>query len=324
MARNLVRRRARGQALVETALGLIVVVTVLIFAIHFAEAGYISLKVTEAAHSAMLDATGHQLHEWPNDASPATAAATQAGQSAAARYSDFDSRTASTGSGTLTQAFTRATGMNVRCQAGGGPSWGPSIFTGLAYSDNGGISCQAEADITAINIPTDFLEDANRGFFKRRHYQATPLHVCAIGRASGGGCPAQLTSMLDDWGLSGAREGGICPLIPDLPFPCPTNRPYWEMAASVHLTTGLGLGFAGSSLAQGIVGAMPFPFFFGAENAFWMSSAGEPLFVQPLPSEGFNFWPTTPGAVPGGLGGIPYSFAYVQRRDCFLGKRCPP
>jgi hypothetical protein len=98
------------------------------------------------------------------------------------------------------------------------------------------------------------------------------------------------------------------------------------MAASVHLTTGLGLGFNGSSMAMQVVGALPFPFFPGGENMFWMSAMGEEtLFVQPLPSEQFlAVWPTTPGLVPGGLAGIPYTVSYLSREGCFLGKDCPP
>jgi hypothetical protein len=130
--------------------------------------------------------------------------------------------------------------------------------------------------------------------------------------------------MLDDWGLSGSREGRFCLMIPDIPVPC-TNDKFWLMAASVHLTTGLGLGFSGSSMAQGTVGMLPLPFFFGGENMFWMSAMGEEAgFVQPLFSEGWGFWPTTPGLVPGGLAGIPYTVSYLQRERCFLGKDCPP
>jgi hypothetical protein len=325
MARTLARRGARGQAMVELALGSIVIITVLIFAIHFAEIGYLSLKVTEASHSALLDATGHRLHDWPDDASPASSAARIAGEKATERYADFDGRQRSTGGTTLTQAFTRASNMDVRCTGGGGPGWGPSFFTSLAYDDNGGISCRSEADIQAIRIPTDFLEDANNGFFKKQHYEATPIHVCGIGRAQGGTCPGQLTSMLDDWGLSGPGESGNCVIIPDVPVPCLPNTKYWTMAASVHATTGLGLGASGTAMALGTVGAMP-PTFLPvlAENMFWMSSVGESIFIQPLPSEGWSIWPTTPGPVPGGLAGIPYSVAYFQRDECFLGKGCPP
>lgn len=90
---RLSRRRARGQAVVELVLGLIVFVTILIFAIHFAEVGYLSVKVTEAAHSAIFDATGYKLHKWPRDTSPASSAASRAGNDAQSRYQDFDSRT---------------------------------------------------------------------------------------------------------------------------------------------------------------------------------------------------------------------------------------
>ncbi len=324
MARPLARCRARGQAMVELALGSIVVITVLIFAIHFAEIGYLSLKVTEASHSALLDATGHKLHKWPDNDGPAGSAASTAALKATERYRDFDSRRSSGPGATTTQAFTRATGMSVTCTTGGGPDWGPGLFTGEAYSDNGGISCRSEADVAGVGIPTDFLEDADNGFFKRRHYEPTPIHVCGIGRASGGGCPASLTSMLDDWGLSGSDEGRMCPIFPNLPIPC-ANDSFWEMAASVHLLTGLGLGVDGSEMAQTIVGSMPFPFLYAGENAFWMSAMGEEfLFVQPLPSEGWGIWPTTPGLVPGGIAGIPYTVSYLQREKCFLGKDCPP
>ncbi|WP_224369066.1 TadE family protein [Hyalangium versicolor] len=323
MARVRASRRLRGQAVVELALGLTVFVTVLMFAIHFAEVGYISLKVTEASHSAMLDATGYKLHDWPQDDGPATFAALQAGQKADERYKDFDSRRSSAGSGTLTQVFTQATGMSVSCQIGGGPGFGPGFLTQDAYSDNGGMTCLSSADITAIRLPTEFLEHANQGFFSRQHYKPTPIHVCGIGRAAGGSCPGQLTTMLDDWGLSGGSEGRMCALIPDMPLPC-ANKAFWKMAASVHLRSGAGLGFAGSTLAQSIVGMLPFPFFFGGENAFWMSAMGEESgMVQPLPSEGWIAWPTSPGLVPGGLSGIPYTVAYFQRDSCFLGKDCP-
>ena len=53
---------ARGQATVELALGLLIFVTVLIFGIHFAEMGFLSLKVTEASASAIWDATAYQTH----------------------------------------------------------------------------------------------------------------------------------------------------------------------------------------------------------------------------------------------------------------------
>ncbi|HYH99808.1 pilus assembly protein [Hyalangium sp.] len=315
-------REARGQAMVELALGSLVLVTVLIFVIHFTEIGYISVKVTEASHSAMLDATGHRLHRWPDDDDPATSAAALAGAEAQARYQDFDS-TSRTGSTTLTQVFTEATNLNVACEIGGGPDWDPSPITGLAYSDNGGMRCRAQAEVHGINIPQEFVEDSGQGFFKKKHYEMAPFRVCAFGRASGGSCAGELTTVLDDWGLSGKREGLPCIFAPDAPLvPC-TNAPFWLSAASVHALTGAGLGFSGSNLAMSTVGAFPMPFFFGAENVFWMGAAGnETAFLQTIPSEGFKIWPTTP-VYPTGVAGAFYSKAYLSRKQCFLGHDCP-
>ncbi|WP_309890153.1 pilus assembly protein [Archangium sp.] len=321
------RRAPRGQAMTELALGLLVFVTVLIFGIHFAEMGYLSVKVTEATHSALLDATGGRLHNWPMNSNPAKGTAARAGQQAAERYRDFDSRTASNNGASLSQVFTTIEGLEVECSTGNGPSYMPSPLLLAAYSDVGGMSCRAQANIRplgAYSVPEQFMEGQG-GFFKARHYVPKNIPVCGMGRARGGTCPGRLTMMLDDWGLSGDRESGICPIIPDMPIPCPTNVPFWTMAASAFAINLAGQGTAGSAMASGVVGSMPLPFFYGGENMFWMSSAGEPLFVQPLFNEMFapRVWPTTPGVVPGGLGGIPYTAAYIQRRGCFLGQDCP-
>lgn len=320
------RRAPRGQALTEMALGVLVFITILVFGIHFAEIGYLSVKVTEASHSALLDATGHPLHSWPKNDNPSKSAAQLAGQEATARYADFDSRETSVKGTQLTQVFTRIRGMNVTCNTGNGLGYNPSLLTLLAYSDNNGISCNAQATIDpagALLFPKTFMEGSG-GFFTVKNYDPKPMTICGMGRASGGSCPGRLSMMLDDWGLSGSSESGICAIIPDIPSPCLPNVTYYLMAGSVFTLNGLGQGTAGSQMASQIVGSMPLPFFYGGENMFWMSSAGEPLFVQPLPlNEGWKLWPTTPGVVPGGLGGIPYTVAYIQRDGCFLGQNCP-
>lgn len=336
------RAAPHGQAMVEMAVGLIVFITVLIFAVHFAEVSFLSVKVTEAAHSALLDATGHKLHEWPMDSGPSAQAAATAGQDAATRYRDFDSRTSTNGAGRITLAFTQTEGMQVQCGSGG-PGFDPHpVFTRVAYSDGGGISCTASADLVSVNIPQRFLQDSTTGtgsgFFRETHATMAPIRVCAMGRAWGGNCTGRLTSMLDDWGLTGPDESGLCPIIPDIPAPCPTNLPYWSMAASVYgvslMVNAFGPDFSGSSLAQSIVGGLPLPFFYGAENMFWMSSMGEEAaFGQPLPSEsfggmntlGFKGFPTSPGLLPPGLNwqAIPYPVAYGLRDECFLGNDCP-
>ena len=164
------------------------------------------------------------------------------------------------------------------------------------------------------------------GFFTQKHLlRPEPFRVCGMGRARGGECRGRLTMALDDWGLSGDSESGICNLIPAPPGPCLPNKAFYLMAGSVFTLNGLAQGTAGSKMAKGIVGAMPMPFFEGAENMFWLSSAGEPSFVQPTAfslSEGWPLWPTTPGAVPIGIKGFAYSASYLKRHGCFLGRNC--
>jgi hypothetical protein len=322
------RRAPRGQSLVELVLAMLVFVTVLMFGIHFAEIGYLSVKVTEASHSALLDTTGHKLHQWPLDTSDSRAAAQKAATEATARYKDFDSRTSTVHGDGLAQVFTRVSGMNVTCSTGSGPSFGPGLLTIGAYRDAGGLSCQSEAliePVGAYTLPKKFMEGP-KGFFSQPHLlRPDPFRVCGMGRAQGGACLGRLTMALDDWGLSGDAESGICPFIPDVPAPCPTNLPFYAMAGSVFVLNGLGQGISGSQMAMGIVKRMPLPFFYGGENMFWMSSAGEPLFVQPTGfslAEGWPLWPTTPGAAPIGVPGLAYSLSYTMRDGCFLGRDC--
>ncbi|RKH41507.1 pilus assembly protein [Corallococcus sicarius] len=335
-------RRARGQAVVEAALGLMVFTSVLVFLIHFSEISIFSVKLTAATHAALLDAPGYQLHEWPMDSDPSREAVVKAAESATMRYADFDGLSRTPGPGTgINQVFTRTDGMTVTCTPNG-PGYDPHPFTAVAYSDGGGISCNARAQLTAFRFPQRFAEESqgSSGLFEQEHYAMNPLPVCGIGRAWGGGaCSASLTSMLDDWGLTGPDESGQCIIVPDFPGPCPTNAPYWQMAASVYglsmMVNALGPDFSGSSLALGIVGSLPLPFFYGAENVFWMSAMGEEAgFLQPMPVDPGGYygptawvfaWPTTPGAIPPGpfLGAVPYPISFGQRDGCFLGKNCP-
>ncbi|MFB1484820.1 pilus assembly protein [Corallococcus sp. RDP092CA] len=335
------RRGPRGQAVLEAAIGMLVFTTVLVFLIHFSEISVFSVKVTAATHAALLDAPGYRLHDWPGDSDPSRAAVVRAAAETTNSYADFDglSRTPGPGPG-ITQVFTRTDGMQVTCTPDG-PGYDPHPFAYVAYSDGGGISCNARAQLAAFKFPRRYVEDSqgSTGFFKEAHYDMGPLNVCGIGRAWGGNCSASLTSMLDDWGLTGDGESGMCPIIPDVPLPCPMNVPYWDMAASVYaaslLTNAMGPDFSGSALAMGIVGSLPMPFFYGAENVFWMSAMGEEAgFLQPMPVDPGGYygpaaliyaWPTTPGAIPPGpfLGAVPYPLAYIQRDSCFLGKNCP-
>ena len=111
------RRGPRGQALAETVLGLLVFVTILMFGIHFAEVGYLSLKVQEASTSALWDSTGAKMHELPGTFNGQAAAIKAAGGNATNRYKDFDGRSSQKGSSAPVQVFTSAGGLKVECKA---------------------------------------------------------------------------------------------------------------------------------------------------------------------------------------------------------------
>lgn len=317
--------------MVELALASLVFVTVLVFGIHFAEWGYINLKVTEASSSALWDSTAYQHHKWPNDDSPATQAAVGAGLDANARYQDMDGRRSSGTATSLSQVFTKADRMQVSCRMGGGVGFSPHFFTNLAYSDSGAISCASEAQITVIGFPRSFADQSGGGFFKAVNYAPPAIRMCGFGRPMGGGaCGPGVQMVLDDWGLTQKRESGICPLIPNIPLVgCALNLPYWQMAGSVFLLNGLGQGVSGTAMAMQVTQRPPpFPSFWpGGENMFWMSHMGEDsLYLQPLPSEaGMLYWGTTPGGLESGLTGMLYLASYAQRspfRGCFLGRNC--
>jgi hypothetical protein len=316
-------RQARGQAMVELVLGSLVFVTILVFGIHFAEIGYLSLKVTEAANSAMWDTTTYQLHDWPGDASAASTAASKAAADATQRYGGLDGRSSLGTRTSISQVFTKFDQVQVQCQTGSGMGFGPDWVTsgGLGYSDNGGLSCGAQANVTVLRFPNQFEERSGGGFFQKRNYTPPGTFViCAIGRASGGACPNPFVSVLDDWGLSGSQCSNNA-IIPDLPIPA-GNPAYWQMVTNAFGRTGAGMGIAGSNLILSTVTIPPLPFFPGAENAPWLSSIAEPVWVQPQLSEGLPVWPTSPGLVPALYGGIPYTVSYFQRDSCFLGHGC--
>jgi hypothetical protein len=305
--RNLMRRRAAsGQAMVELVLGIIVFVTVLIFGIHFAEVGALSVKVTEAQHSAAFDATGHKLHDWPKDESPANDAVSKASKDAQARYRDFDSRSGG-GGASLTQVFTKAENFNVTCRIGEGPAYAQGITTG-AYGDNKGMNCQSTAQVSSTGIPTSFM-DQGTGFFAVKHHVPITIGVCGFGR---GDCTQRkLIMLLDDWGLSQQKESKNCVMQMDSPG-C-DNTPFWDMAESVYNANGGGYGSAGSSLVRGVL-EIPSPI---DEQQFWMSaSLTETKFKQSVNSEGLTNFTTTPHEAH-------YSEAYGEREKCWLGLECP-
>ena len=109
--------RARGQAALEMALGSLVFITLLLFGIHFGEVGVLTLRVQQAATSALWDTTGMRMHNYatPLDSDPRFFNANEIrdskarlpAQRAQALYKSFDVLSPG-GAGTITQAVTRA------------------------------------------------------------------------------------------------------------------------------------------------------------------------------------------------------------------------
>ncbi|WP_338871186.1 hypothetical protein [Myxococcus stipitatus] len=288
-------RTARGQSLVETALGLMVFITILLFGIYFAEVGALSLKVQEAANFALWDATGRVVHdpearEWQR-ASAVTGALAEAN----GRYVDFDGRSRVDGRGgvQIQQAIARAQPIRVECEPelpNGVPTLGPEHAGGpLAgmWVQSPGMRCTASTQLRAERIGR-FMEPDT---FRTSHRLAgAAFRVCAAGRATNGVCEGRFGLFLDDWGLSTVEEGRACPLSINSGAVC-ANRDYYLWAERVYRTNGGG-GGAGSALAA-LVGAESVN-----EDQFFMSFRGEEDRYQEnigaTHAGGQSVWETTP------------------------------
>ena len=115
------RTSARGQALAELVLALMVFVTVVVFGIYFAEVGYLSLRVQEAAVSPLWDATAFRVHSFEpqqdniGDFTYFPAITPEVMSDAQVRYRDFDGRSGVDGNTSISHVFTRIGGLRVEC-----------------------------------------------------------------------------------------------------------------------------------------------------------------------------------------------------------------
>lgn len=346
----------RGQSTLELALGLMLFVSVVIFGIHFAEVGYLSIKVHEAAVSPIWDSTALRVHRMMPDekkigdfsALPSIAPAVQA--NANARYSDFDGRSSSVGGRTsLDQVFTRIDGLQVRCQQeprvefdlpraprplmhapqSGDFSEVPpgqdigdpkgTVLEGI-YENKGGMSCTAEAHLESLpTLSSSFLDEPGTGFFKAPHGKRLDMRVCALGRVNAGKCRGSFGILLGDFAFSDTDVSGHCPLQPELPNePCTENRTFYYAAQKVFDNNGRAAGRDSSTFAEFFVGYTPVD-----ESGFFMSYRGE--------EDGYieNDTPTGESGDmrkrPRNTGGVEHKPTPLRRDRnlCFLGiKRC--
>jgi hypothetical protein len=344
------KRAWRGQSMVELAVALIVFVTVVLFGIHFAEVGYLSLKVHEAAVSPMWDATAlrtHRMRHHPveiGDFRYVHAIAPSVTQDARRRYNDFDGRSSSDGRPRITHVLTQISGMNVHCrgdntvafdvprgsspallepQEGGFPvSSGQSagsdnVLQGI-FENVGGMSCTAEAHVQALpTLPSRFLEGVG-GFFQAKHSLKPMMKACAAGRVAGGACKGRYGILLGDFSFSDPDVVGACPLRPERPDePCSENRAYYYAARKVFDANGRSAGRDATEFAKYFAGFSPID-----ESGFFMSYRPEEQdYIEPDTPPGE---PEDEAGRPRGTGGV--SFRPPVRRPsntCFLGlKEC--
>ena len=334
-------RPARGQAVVELALGSMVFVTVLLFGIHFSEVVVTQMKLTEASSSAMWDITAGRMHTWPLDTSPSNGAVNLARVQANSRYRNFDGRVVAPSvrpTPSLTQVLTSADNLRVDCRRGAGLGSFPTFLMRLQYSlvfqDVDGAWCNAEADVRHGGVirVMQYLEDA-QGFFRARQYDGRGAgaggvyHSCAMGRARGGACPQRMSMMIDDWGMSNGRgdEAAMCPVI-IWGIPCP-NIPYWGSTNLVYQATSIPAGVqsgADRTLLLAVYNTAPFWIpFISSPTSFYMTFVGEELLfngVTPWATDPIGWswvWQTTPFAF-----WPTYAVAWNASSGCYLGQPC--
>ncbi|MCC6332444.1 MAG: hypothetical protein IT380_00490 [Myxococcales bacterium] len=307
-------RQPSGQAVVELALGAVVLVTVLLVGIHLAEVAILSLKVQEAQTYAVWQTTQRRVQtreaSGASTLSPFNATLDNtSGEEARAqqRYRDFNGLDSVNSGPGISLALTRGRGMDVDCERDGRLHFRPSDTPQNAniYLDEGALHCSAEARLDAIRIPKAFMNKADGSWFRAEQLQRDSIRVCGMGLPRNGSCQGRVLAILtNDWGLAG-DETGECRLRG-----C-TNQKYRGMVQRMWVGD---LGARSIAFATAFSGAAPAS---GAD--FWFSYSGiESGHAEFTGGEGAGTYLTGGPAVPGGM-------VYQSKTDgkCFLGRRCP-
>jgi hypothetical protein len=235
-------------------------------------------------------------------------------------YADLDGRSSGGGGPIITQVFTQANDVTVRCTNEPRINFqAKASFANICDSRIGGIKCQAFATLSGYRIPRSFLEQGTGGTFKVAHYKQAPWVVCADGRVVNGDekCPGYVSMLLDDWAFSSPSEAGECKVLDG--EGC-VNKPYYRVVKKLFETYGAAQGTAASDMARGLTGDSPYD-----ENTFWMSFEGEDSAFGPFREQENggdqdpNDWVTSPGA---GSPVAQYASSYSSRETCWLGLPC--
>jgi hypothetical protein len=252
------RREVRGQATTELALGSLVFVTVLLYGIHFGEAGFAMLKAKEAAAFAMHAASGSRTHLFSlqkvtrfNTYSPFDPVA--AGAAAQTRYAPDRHDNGVFRNGVLTQIAA----LTVGCRADDTVTFGlkPSFalngdgaaaldYLSKVYQAQGGVACLAETTLSLFRVPTSFAQ-GSLGFFRAAHLSYTSIPVCGAGFATHGNCSGRLATLTGDWAFEDQIGSEINNDVPHVHPPNPSsppnqinNHPYEQVVHQLFLNAG--------------------------------------------------------------------------------------
>ncbi len=285
--------KARGQAVTEVALGLLLLVPIVLGGIYLAEVSMFRLEATEAATEPLWDATAYQHNSYigafnrtPRAANSATTAAQQR-QTARAMI------------------FTQASSPTVACSAGTG--LGLSITpTSAVYADNGGISCTANLTVDSKWLPRSFLDTGTSGFFREPLESFQRQFRFAQNEAR-----APFTMAIGDWGLTRLNgEDQECRLT----MGSCANQGFFDFSDSVYQAHRSGGGTQSRAFLRFVEQVvMEVPADLGTVTEFQMSYRGEPGFTEQVPvSEGDRPWRTSPS-----LGA--WGASHARRNPGYLG-----
>jgi hypothetical protein len=305
---------ARGQAIVETSLFLLVFVTIVVFAIHFTEIGWMTVKTQEPANSALWDATSQKMHDTFSDNWDLYQQAIRYGQ-------DHTNQTYGSKALYLGVRTKQDQAVDTRCENMTKISLPatPPAASAIPKKETG-MACTAKVTLEGFNFPRLFLQQADHGFFaleqRKRSYA-----ICAAGRQDNntGQCVGRYVIELDDWGFSGPQERQECKLAFDGATGC-DNQGYFDLVNKTYdaqvKSQGDDKSTESTDLAKDIVGKSPLP---GDENQFYLSFRGnESQYTEDLRQSHFDTkWETTPFNARN-----EYQQYSAHRDACWLGLPC--
>ncbi len=325
--------RARGTALVEFMISLLVLVPVLLYSIFLQDALYARLKAQEAVAAAAWDFTGHLLHNYDNYNHPlmfnkAKADVEKNIKKVYGALDAWDERMGGGASGWLTGAGARAQLSSIRCEqaSAGSLDVGQAAAEGTKLHEGGLIQCQTQARIENFYLDQKTEQgEILQGDSIWPSDLLGSISVCGIGTPASKSCgiSSSFTIFTDDWGLGQDGSSDPSKSWPDQD----QNKHFSALSKAIHDTTPslpwipydvlvdgpeLDTEFGSSELAYQAGtpadGASPS----GAGN-------GSPTVNTEAGSQVFNTWPSDHGT----FEGVPqdaYQTALSQRVDRYLGR----